>query len=344
MFPVIHKKKTLSRYRVGHVSSEGIAEVWFQSTRKRAGSKAGGKGSAQEIIGLVVGSSRLALCWLDAGGRHLRWAKSVSLEPTDDWARVLGDCVREQNLKGLDCHVVLGGDDYKLLPVEVPEVPAAEVDQALLWSLRDMLDAPPPEMVVQSFPFASGLNRPGRHMRHAVAARRKRIQALVDGVLEAGLVLQSIDIPELALRNLADCLPERDQGVCMVSKSARSVSINLYRANELYLARQLAGSANLDDALHPLTAPRLADQLGLDLLRTLDYYDSQLQQRPPAAICLQPMPGDTSTLVQTLSDTLRLPVRQLRFDELVKSDQPLSAELQADCVLALGAALRGVAA
>lgn len=308
--------------------------MWFMSARK---------GSTQEAIGLALGGARLSLCRIDARGQ-LRWAGSFPLEPTDDWARVLADGVREQNLRGLPCHVVLGGDDYKLLPVEAPDVPAAEIDQALLWSLRDMLDAPPPEMVVQSFPLASGIGRPGRQMRHAVAARRRRIQAVVDGVLGAGLELRSIDIPELALRNLASRLPEDAQGVCMVSRTGRAVTITLYRDGELYLARQLAGSANLDDALHPLTAPRLADQLGLDLLRTLDYFDSQLQQRPPAAVCLQPLPGDASMLLQALSETLRLPVRQLRFDELVKSDVPLGAEVQADCLLALGGALRGVTA
>jgi hypothetical protein len=79
-------------------------------------------------------------------------------------------------------------------------------------------------------------------------------------------------------------------------------------------------------------------------LRTLDYYDSQLQQRPPAAIYLQPLVGDTSILLQALTETVRVPVRQLNFGDLVKLSVPLTAELQTDCVLALGAALRGVKA
>ena len=308
--------------------------MWFNKIKSRA---------IQSALGVALSPSKLAICHL-GGGDTLRAAWSYALTPTDNWALVLADAVREHDLKGLLCHIVLSGDDYKLSPVEAPEVPPAEVDQALLWSLRDMLDAPPQDMTVQSFPFAASLTRPGRNMRYAVAARKSRIQSVVTGVLEAGLDLQSIDIPELALRNLAARLGENTPGVCIVSKGVRNVSIAMYREGELYLARQLAGAANLDDAGHPLTAPRLADQLGLDLLRTLDYYDSQLQQRPPGAIYLQPLIGDTSTLLQALSETVRVPVRQLGFSDVVKLSTPLAAEVQTDCVLALGAALRGVMA
>lgn len=313
-----------------HFSVGGCSRVWFNALKNRP---------AQSSLGLALSPARLAICHL-GGEETLRAAWSYALTPTDNWALLLADAVREHDLKGLACHVVLSGDDYKLSPVEAPEVPAAEVDQALLWSLRDMLDAPPQDMTVQSFPFASGLVRPGRNMRYAVAARKSRIQSVVSGVLEAGLDLHSIDIPELALRNLAARLPENSPGVCIVSKGVRNISIAIYRDGELYLARQLAGAANLDDAGHPLTVPRLADQLGLDLLRTLDYYDSQQQQRLPAAIYLQPLVGDTTTLLQALTETVRLPVRQLGFGELIKLSGPVAAEQQADCVLALGAALR----
>ena len=312
--------------------------MWFNKIKSRA---------AQSALGVALSPSKLAICRLD-GEETLSAAWSYPLAPTDNWALLLADAVRDHDLKGLPCHVVLSGDDYKLSPVEAPDVPPAEVDQALLWSLRDVLDAPPQDMIVQSFPFASSLERPGRNMRYAVSARKSRIQSTVTGVLEAGLDLQTIDIPELALRNLVARLPENTPGVCIVSKGVRNISIAMYREGELYLARQLAGAANLDDAGHPLTAPRLADQLGLDLLRTLDYYDSQLQQRPPAAIFLQPLVGDTSTLLQALTETVRVPVRQLGFGDAIKLSPmftaELTAELQTDCVLALGAALRKVKA
>ena len=304
--------------------------VWFEKIKTR---------SAQETLGLVIGADQISFCVV-SGGSVLRLAAEYSTEH-ESWPKRLADAVREHNLKGMPCHLILAGDEYKLLPVEVPDVPAAEVDQALLWSLRDVLEAQPQDMLVQSFPFAGGLSRPGRAMRHAVAVRKSVIRELADGVLAAGLDLHAIDIAELAMCALVKRLPEDERGVCVVTQGARNVVITLHRGGELYLARQLAGSAQLQDALHPLTGPRLVEQLGLDLLRTLDYYDSQLQQRPPAVVCLPPMPAGGELLQRGLAETLNLPVRQILFPEFVKLSQPLDAGLQMNCLFALGGALRG---
>ncbi len=258
----------------------------------------------------------------------------------ESWTHALAGMVSAHKLKGLTCRVVLSGEDYKLLTAEAPAVPDAEIDQALLWNLRSVLEAPPQEIVVQSFPFAAGLNRPGPGMRHVITARKNRIQALVKGIQDAGLSLSSIDIPELALRNIASRLPENAVGLGLVSQSTRHVVITMYRADELYVTRQLAGITSLDGASQAQTVQRLIEQLGLDLLRTLDYYDSQLQQRPPAAIYLQPLPGNTSALLGGLSDTLRLPVRQLRLEDVLPGGESLTPEVQAACLSALGGALR----
>ena len=302
------------------------------------------KTKAADSLGLSLGANALAYCVTAKAGPRLLSAGVLPLEGNAALTETLARLTREQSWRGLPCHIALAADDYKLLPAETPTVPDAEINQALLWSLRDVLDTKPEDTVLESFAFASGISRPGKPARHVVTASKQRIRSIVDAVREAGLDLESIDIPELSLRNVIARLPENAPGVGLISQGARGVNVAIYRSGELYVTRQLAGIGNLDDALHSPTMPRLAEQLGLELLRTLDYYDSQLRQRPPAAVYLQPLHGEIRPLLDNLSATVNLPIKALQFANVLPGGERVSSELQAGCLGALGAALREDAA
>lgn len=297
-----------------------------------------------DCVGLSLYANGFSCCVVNRITTQLVSAHSQQLSGDTGLAEPLLQFVREHGLKGYICHVSLGPDDYKLLSAEEPAVPAAEINQALLWGLRDVIDSKPEDTVLTSFASASGIHRSGKPIRQVVTARKVRIRAVVDAVLGAGLELAAIEIPELSQRNVIALLQEDAIGVGLVSQNARGVSLAIYRGGELYVTRHLAGIANLNDAGHPLTAPRLAEQLGLELLRTLDYYDSQLRQRPPAAIFLQPLQIETRPLLEGLSATVNLPVKQLRFADALTGGENVSDELQERCFSALGAALRSQAA
>lgn len=302
------------------------------------------KTSPVDCIGLSLSAGGFSCCVIDRTTKKLVSAHSQPLSHDAALAETLLHFVRDHNLKGRNCFVSLGPDDYKLLSAETPAVPEAEINQALLWGLRDMIDGKTEDTVLDSFASASGIHRPSKPVRQVVTARKARIRAIVDAVLGAGLELAAIEIPELSQRNVIALLQENAIGVGLVSQSARGVSLTIYRGGELYVTRQLAGIANLNDAGHPLTAPRLAEQLGLELLRTLDYYDSQLRQRPPAVILLQPLQIETRPLLDGLSATVNLPVKQLRFADALAGADSVSHEMQERCFIALGAALRSEAA
>jgi MSHA biogenesis protein MshI len=297
-----------------------------------------------ECVGLNLNTDGFSCCVVNRTTKKIVSAHSQSMKGDAALADTLLHFVRDHGLKGHICYVSLGPDDYKLLSAETPAVPEAEVNQALLWGLRDVIDSKPEDTVLASFASASGIHRPGKPIRQVVTARKVRIRAIVDAVLASGLELGAIEIPELSQRNIIALLQEDAIGVGLISQSARGVSLALYRGGELYVTRQLAGIANLSEAGHPLTAPKLAEQLGLELLRTLDYYDSQLRQRPPAAIFLQPLQTETRPLLDGLSATVNLPVKQLRFADAVAGGENFAPETQERCFVALGAALRSEAA
>lgn len=302
------------------------------------------KAPPPECVGLSLHADGFSCCVVDRSANRLVSTHAQPFASDTAFAETLLHFVREQGLKGHTCQVSLGPDDYKLLSAEAPAVPEAEINQALLWGLRDVIDGKPEDTVLTSFASASGIHRSGKPIRQVVTARKVRIRAIVDAVLSAGLELAAIEIPELSQRNVIALLQEDAIGVGLVSQNANGVSLAIYRGGELYVTRHLVGIANLADAGHPLTAPRLAEQLGLELLRTLDYYDSQLRQRLPAAIFLQPLEIETRPLLDGLSATVNLPVKQLRFADALSGGENVSNELQERCFSALGAALRSEAA
>lgn len=299
--------------------------------------------AAPDCIGLSLSVDGFATCIVDRVNHKVLSAHFQEVRDHVAFADALAQWVRDSGLKGRRCYVSLGIEDYKLLPTETPAVPDAEINQALLWGLRDVIDTKPEDTALDSFATASGINRSGKPIRQVVTARKTRIRGIVDAVLGAGLALKAIEIPELSQRNAIARLKEDAIGVGLISQNSRGVSLTIYRGGELYVTRHLAGIANLNDASHPLTAPRLAEQLGLELLRTLDYYDSQLRQRPPAAIFLQPLQIETRPLLDGLSATVNLPVKQLCFADAIAGSDQLSIETQERCFVALGAALRSEA-
>ena len=307
---------------------------WFRSR----------KAPSPECIGLGLYADGFAACVVDRASNRL---VSAHFQPAADdkgLAEALQLWVREAGLRGRNCRVCLAPEDYKLLPAEAPAVPDNEINQALLWGLRDVIDSKPEDTALDSFAGAAGVQRSGKPVRQVAVARKERLRAVVDAVLGAGLDLDAIEIPELCQRNVIARLPENAVGAGIVSQNSRGVSVTLYRGGELYVSRHLAGIADLGDAGHPLTAPRLVDQLGLELLRTLDYYDSQLRQRPPAAIFLQPLPNETRPLLDGLSSTINVPARQLRYADIIDGGENVPADALERCFTALGAALRDDAA
>lgn len=297
------------------------------------------KAPPTECIGVCLFAGGFACCVIDRTANRLIHAHQQLIANEAALADALSHWVRETGVKGRVCYVSLGPEDYKLIPIEAPDVPAEEVNQALLWGMRDVLESKPEDTVLDSFPNASGIQRSGKPIRQVVAARRARILAIADAVTHAGLELGAIEIPELSQRNLIARLQDNSIGAGLISQSSRGVSLTIYRNGEMYVNRHLTGLSNLADASHPLTAPKLVDQLGLELLRTLDYYDSQLRQRPPAGIWLQPLAIETRLLIDGLTSTINLPVKQLRVDDIIVGADKLPKENLENCFVALGAAL-----
>ncbi len=259
------------------------------------------------------------------------------------------------------CISVLGEDDFNLLLVEAPEVDPTELKAAVRWRIKDLIDFHIDDAVIDVFDIPS--QRDGRpRMMYAVAARTSTVRRHIDLLEGVRLDLDIIDIPELVLRNVAAMLPEDETGVATLYLNRQGGTLTLTRQSSLYLARRFdigveqlsreAQAAVRDSAPEkggmgleprdelPPALQRMFDSIVLEVQRSLDYYESHFSLPPMSGLVIAPTEKPIPHLVGYVAGNLGIPVRMMDLNALLDVDQPLSDELQAQCLPAVGAALR----
>ncbi|HTN34553.1 MAG TPA: biogenesis protein MshI [Marinobacter sp.] len=181
--------------------------------------------------------------------------------------------------------LVLPLDQYQVFQMERPKgVEDSELNDALKWKLKDFLDFSPSDAVSDVFPFPEDASRNRGALVNVVTARRSLVTELVELVWASGMTLERIDISELALRNLVSRLDQNKRGAALVHLREGYGQMVVCRDTVLYLSRRL--DVSLQDLRDASRQEGAIQSLALEMQRSLDYYESQLGQVPPAVIRL----------------------------------------------------------
>ena len=272
-------------------------------------------------------------------GRRPRVAKGAvyGVDNGQPLADVLTRAARDFDLKHLRCTTLLDEQDYKLLLTEAPDVPETELRSALRWRVKDLIDFHINDATLDVFDLPGEKSRGVPREMYVVAARSDAIRRRIDQLEGLGANLHTIDIPELAQRNLAALLPQDADGLALLALQPRSGLITVTRHGLLYLARPLAfGWEALADEDR---RAEYFDQIVLEVQRSLDYFESHFRQAPVRHLSVAPMAVDAPELIEHLSANLGVQVAALDLAELIDvSGLPEGAAPW--CLASLGAALR----
>jgi MSHA biogenesis protein MshI len=218
---------------------------------------------------------------------------------------------------------------------EAPKVPAAELPEALRWRVKDLVQFPIAEAVVDAILLPEDSAKGTSRMAYAVVTQRKHIETLVAQAKSAGLALNAIDIQEMALRNLTEACCDTKRGVALVKLVQGGGSLQIMRDGNLYLSRQFAVSYNaglLDDLP--------AEALILDLQRSLDYFERQMRQVPPSHVYLCGENVTADKITSEMRAGLPVAINTLEFSKSLDIDPGIAEHHLSLCLNALGAALR----
>ena len=269
----------------------------------------------------------LELCQLQA-------VDSISLQGAE-----IARLTKLHHLDRQNCISTLNLGDYSLLLVEAPDVPAAELRAAIRWRVKDLIDFHIDDAVIDVFDVPNQRATGKNSMMYAVVAKSDRVRQQIDLFTQSGLNLEVIDIPELAIRNIAALLPEDVAGVVMLHLGPGRGLIAITRQATLYLSRRIdIGSEELGDDVD-IAGPKL-DRIVIEIQRSLDYYESNFSQPAITNVVLTPLPHPVKGIEQYLAGQLGIAVRSLDINALIDSEEPLDMTIQSECLIAIGAALR----
>lgn len=267
----------------------------------------------------------------------------VSMRLEGSQADTLSRLRKKLRLDRFPCTTLMTEGDYQLHVLEAPNVPESELKSAVRWRMKDVLDYPADAATVDVFSVPADPNAPTRGRSvYAVAARNESVVARMSAFADAKLSLNSIDIPEMAQRNIAAMYESPGRALAMLSFTELRGLLTFTANGELYLARNIdVGLAQLRHAEGGQRV-QLLDRIVLELQRSLDHFDRQFHYLPLSGVLLAPLP-ESMGLLSYLADNLYVPVEEIQLERKLNISQIAGLDpraVNAEQLLAIGAALR----
>jgi len=281
---------------------------------------------------------RVSVCVAEPGSDGRTVTHCLSVKSNESQSQVLKQLIQEHSIPNGQVTLALSIEDHKIHKLARPAVEDSELNQSVLFMLKDRLDHGVDQAVVEVINYPSGCQLDDQLM--VVESSRERIQQQVDVINDVGLELKAIDITELLLGDILQSYPGIENGIALVVDHEDGATLLVYRGEYLYLVRKLSGITDFISCLPSDSNMMMADTLLLEIQRTLDYYDAQMRQPPLAGILLAPSFGDITPLAEYLDKNLATKVECLDNNHLLNLPEPLSPDLQQDCLPAVAAAFR----
>lgn len=266
------------------------------------------------VAGIEVSAAGIAFAYIEKDERGKPFLKHCDFYSSDTdltgQLALLKARIRNLGLTKADCNLVLSPERYQLLLVESPKVPSEELRDAVRWRIKDLIDFPLNDAIVDLFSLPKDSTRNGASMAYAVAAQKDSLKSMISLVENTGLRLSHIDIGEMALRNIVDQQGDYE-GVAIVKIGQRQGNLVIIREGNVYLSRRfdLPYNGGLFDELPE-------ENLILELQRSLDYYERQMGQTPPAMIYLCGENIVADKITDNIRSNLSVPVDILTLSEL----------------------------
>ncbi|MXR69296.1 MSHA biogenesis protein MshI [Shewanella sp. JBTF-M18] len=225
----------------------------------------------------------------------------------DDWSGVfeaLTDKIPAPHLQ-----LVLSEDFYQLMVVDKPMVEPEEMHQALIWSIKDMVSESVESLHLDYFELPESTN----NKVTVVAVNRAMLQALVKAADKHDVTIAGISIEEMAISNYG--AEDKLAHMVLCHKPGSELLLTVVKQGQLYMQRRIRGFSQIDRVSSQDLKLNVADNLSLELQRSMDYFESQLRQAPVASIALL-MGGECQMLAQLLSKNFDQAVEVIACDQV----------------------------
>jgi MSHA biogenesis protein MshI len=295
-------------------------------------------------VGVVPTERETALAIVRTTRSGRRLLRHCAIHPASEIRaeHVLAPLTHSRDLAHAPVSAVLTAQDYQLLQVEAPEVQPSELRSAVRWKLRDIINFPVADAVIDVFEIPEQARYVETRMIFAVAARAEAVRRLVDLVRPRVRDFDVIDIPELCLRNVSALLPQDARGVALLALGEGFAQLVLTSKRTLYLTRRIEVARRMETLTLEGDANADPDTqaLAVELQRSLDYYDSHYEGAPIGDVVIASGDERAARLVEPLRAETGLNVQLLDVHSLFEVAPGVEPDTRFAGLVALGAALR----
>lgn len=263
--------------------------------------------------------------------QHFEGALEACLDDLDGW-------LNERSLQGSDIQIVLHPALYTLYFVDRPDVEDEFLSEAVKWKIKDLVEAPLKDLVVDAFAVPEDAYRGMQKKVYVVAMNREVLEDLVVQLKKLPINLKGIGISELADRAILNVLQEQNGGAALLRLRSATGTINLIDDGALYLTRNIDSSISVLESATEENRDRVLDELLLEVQRCVDFYDSQLGKGAIRNMMVAPTRLEPKMFDSHLRDHLGMTVHPLDLNDAFSFPEPISRDKQSLCFAAMAAA------
>jgi MSHA biogenesis protein MshI len=267
---------------------------------------------------------------------------------TADLSEALGKLKREHRLKGVSLAGQLERTQYRVLSTDVPDVPREEWRDAMRWRIKDQVDFPMDDALLEVLAVPQDTQLRQTHPAIALVAQRSDFVRMALSADDVGLKWSALDTAETALRNLSAMAEVEGQAhALLVFGESHGMLVITYKG-ELLMTRNIEVAVSAVTGTHEARGAALG-RAALEVLRTLDTFERMHSQVNLSGLSVvQPKgSGDgEGDVLEVLGDLVYVPTQYFSLAEYVdlsalgeRADELAKAPgLQDLCVI--GSALR----
>ena len=233
------------------------------------------------LFGQSKSTSYLGIAFRKGAVAYVLHAKEKPLQVNqvpvelDNYAQSLKALLQEQNEKPA-ASLVLGAHQYQIVQVDKPNVPEAEMLDALKWQVKDLISMAPENLILDYFsgPTLAG----GIEKINVVCAKKSELAEYVELFDDQGIPFDSIITEEFAFAGLVE--KSEHPKLLLCQQSNEEVVILIVKDGNIYFNRRLRGFAQLGSKSPEELGFGAIDSLSLEIQRSMDYFERQLKQPP----------------------------------------------------------------
>ncbi|CAL7964131.1 MSHA biogenesis protein MshI [Gammaproteobacteria bacterium] len=247
----------------------------------------------------------------------------------------LSSFVAHNQLQHANCHIVLSREDYRLILIEKPKVDDNEIEESVHWLIKDLIDFPIEQAVVDFFPAPVQTGQSAKI--YVVVVNLQWLNTVAGMVKEAGLNLEAVNIAALAIRNVISSLPIMGNSAIFLTQEGEYYYILVVKDQLIYLERKLEFSSQGE------TNVRIFDdfcnRLIAELQRSIDFYQNR-DKTILIKFFMDKLLGQNQKLIQLIETAFNLRVEILDTNKwLSDNDKGMPLSNKINCLSVIGESL-----